>query len=113
MRATVGPDLGPTVTDAAGAALVRSTVGDLFGADRYEELTQPEMISEDFSLFLERTGGAFILVGAAVADPPQSLPTNHSPQAEFDDGVIPDMAGLLAELAIRRLRAAAHNGTTF
>lgn len=103
LRATVGPDLGPTVTDAAGATLVRSTVADLFGADRYEELIQPEMISEDFSLFLERTGGAFVLVGAAIADPPQLLPTNHSPQARFDDSVVPDMARLLAELAVRRL----------
>jgi hippurate hydrolase len=108
--ASVGPSLGPTVTDSEGAALVRQTVADLFGVDQYEELTQPEMISEDFSLFLERTGGAFVLVGAAVANPPHLLPTNHSPEARYDDAVVPKIGNLLAELAVRRLRAACENG---
>ncbi|SEE68705.1 M20 metallopeptidase family protein [Jiangella alba] len=110
LRAEVGPDLGPTVTGAEGAALVRSTVTTLFGAGRYDELVVPEMISEDFSLFLEETGGAFVLVGAAVGDVSQPLPTNHSPEARFDDSVVPDMSSLLAELAIARLHAAT-NGT--
>jgi hippurate hydrolase len=110
LRAEAGPDLPPTVTDAEGAALVRETVTDLYGADRYHELVVPEMISEDFALFLEATGGAFVLVGAAVGDRSHPLPTNHSPEARFDDSVVPDMSNLLAELAIRRLQAAT-NGT--
>jgi amidohydrolase len=105
LKSVVGPDLGATISDAAGAELVRGTVCDLYGAQHYEELVHPEMISEDFSLFLERTGGAFVLVGAAVGTPAQSLPTNHSAQARFDDSVVPKMSHLLAELAIRRLRA--------
>jgi hippurate hydrolase len=96
-------DLAPTVSDRAGAELVRRTVTDLYGPDRHRDLVVPEMISEDFSLFLEETGGAFILVGAAVGDPPQLLPSNHSARARFDDGILPDVAGLLAELAIRTL----------
>jgi amidohydrolase len=108
-RTEVGPDLGPTVTDRDGADLVRRTVTDLYGADSFEELSYPEMISEDFSLFLERTGGAFMLVGAAVSNPPQALPTNHSPQARFDDSVVPKVGHLLTELAIRRLQAALEN----
>ncbi|WP_157988058.1 M20 metallopeptidase family protein [Jiangella endophytica] len=110
LRAEVGPDLGPTVTDAEGAALVRRTVAQLHGAARYRDLVVPEMISEDFSLFLDETGGAFVLVGAAVGDQSQPLPTNHSPEARFDDSVVPDMSSLLAELAIGRLNAAT-NGT--
>jgi hippurate hydrolase len=110
LRATVGPDLGPTVADADGAALVRRTVADLYGADRYRELHVPEMISEDFSLFLEETGGAFVLVGAAVPGQPHPLPTNHSPEARFDDSVVPDVTSLLAEIAIRRLQVET-NGT--
>jgi hippurate hydrolase len=106
----VGPDLGPTVTDADGAALVRSTVTDLYGAERYRELVVPEMISEDFSLFLEETGGGFVLVGAAPGEP-QSQPTNHSPEARFDDSVVPEVTSLLTELAIRQLNSAT-NGTT-
>lgn len=96
-------DLPPTVSDRAGAELVRQTVTDLYGPDRHRDLIVPEMISEDFSLFLEETGGAFILVGAAVDDPPHLLPSNHSARAQFDDGILPDVAGLLAELAIRTL----------
>ena len=111
LRAEVGPDLGPTVTDADGAALVRSTVTDLYGAERYRELAVPEMISEDFSLFLEETGGAFVLVGAAMPGEPQTQPTNHSPEARFDDSVVPEVTSLLAELAIRQLNSAT-NGTT-
>jgi amidohydrolase len=111
LRADVGPDLGPTVTDADGAAIVRRTATELFGADRYRELAVPEMISEDFSLFLEETGGAFVLVGAAMPGPPHSLATNHSPEARFDDSVVPEVSSLLAELAIRQLNSAT-NGTT-
>ncbi|WP_283137189.1 M20 metallopeptidase family protein [Rhizohabitans arisaemae] len=103
--AEAGPDLGPTVSDKEGADLVRGTVTDLFGAGRHKEPALPEMISEDFSLFLEETGGAFVLVGAAVADPPHLLPTNHSAEARFDDSVVPDISRLLAELAVRRLNA--------
>jgi hippurate hydrolase len=103
VRNTLGPALGPTVSDPAGADLVRQTVVDLLGAEHYEELSQPEMISEDFSLFLERTGGAFVLVGAAEGDGGPGLATNHSPQARFDDSVVPRMANLFAELAVRKL----------
>lgn len=110
LHAEVGADLGPTVTDADGAALVRNTVVDRFGPARFRELLVPEMIAEDFSLFLDETGGAFVLVGAAV-DPAAAQPTNHSPEARFDDSVVPDVARLLAELAIRRLNLAA-SGTT-
>ncbi|MFI6289100.1 M20 family metallopeptidase [Streptomyces sp. NPDC051018] len=112
MTSEVGPDLGPTVSDREGAALVRETVADLYGDGRYRELTVPEMISEDFSLFLEETGGAFVLVGAAVAGSPHPPATNHSSRARFDDAVVPDVANLLAELAVRRLNIASKtNGT--
>jgi amidohydrolase len=105
----VGPEVGPTISDKEGADLVRHTVTDLYGADSYQDLIHPEMISEDFSLFLEQTGGAFVLVGAAVDRPPHLLPTNHSPEAQFDDSVVPNTAHLLAELAIRRLQAEGKN----
>jgi hippurate hydrolase len=111
LRAHVGPDLGPTIADAEGADLVRTTVTDLYGAERYRELAVPEMISEDFSLFLEETGGAFVLVGAAMPGIPDRLPTNHSPDARFDDSVVPDVTSLLTEVAIRRLNSEM-NGTT-
>lgn len=105
LTSAVKVDVGATVSDAVGAELVRSTVVDLFGAESYQELRLPEMISEDFSLFLQETGGAFALVGAAIAEPAPEQPTNHSPKARFDDSVVPRTATLLAELAVRRLAA--------
>jgi hypothetical protein len=49
-------------------------------------------------------------VGAAPGEP-QSQPTNHSPEARFDDSVVPEVTSLLTELAIRQLNSAT-NGTT-
>jgi amidohydrolase len=113
IKPDVKVDLAPTVSDADSAELVRQAVTDLYGAERYRDLVVPEMISEDFSLFLEQTGGAFVLVGAAVEEQPHLLPSNHSARARFDDAVVPDIAGLLAEVAIRRLRqASTTNGAT-
>ncbi|WP_158303130.1 M20 metallopeptidase family protein [Prauserella endophytica] len=110
LRAKVGPDLGPTVSDANGAALARSTARELFSVERYRDLVVPEMLSEDFSLLLEETGGAFVLVGAAMGSDPDTLPTNHSPDVRFDDSVVPDVASLLTELAIRQLNTTTNAG---
>ncbi len=97
-------DLPATVSDAAGAELVERVVADLFGTQSYHAMASPEMISEDFSLFLEQTGGAFVLVGAAVGDGPyEELPSNHSADVRFDDAVVGRIATFLSELAIRRL----------
>jgi amidohydrolase len=106
VEATVTIVLPPTVSDAASVELVQGVVGDLFGPGTYHPMAFPEMISEDFSLFLEATGGAFALVGAADGEPPyEELPTNHSPDVRFDDAVVPKIARFLSELAIRRLAA--------
>lgn len=110
VKALIGPELGPTVSDKDGAALVEESVRRLFGPERYEELKVPEMISEDFTLFLQRTGGAFVLVGAADGAGTSRIPTNHSAEARFDDAVVPDMASLLVKLAIARLQAHENGG---
>lgn len=99
-----GPLMPPTVSDADAAALVETVVTDIVGADRFRPLAHPEMIAEDFSLFLEATGGAFLFVGASTGD--QHPAANHSARATFDDSVVPDAARVLAELAIRRLAEA-------
>lgn len=101
-------ELPSTISDRDGVALVEDVVADLFGSESYTPMGFPEMISEDFSLFLDRTGGAFALVGAAVGEPPyDQLPANHSPRVRFDDGVVPKIAAFLAELAVRRLEQGA------
>ena len=69
-------------------------------------MPDPVTGSEDFSFVLEQVPGAFLMLGACPpgADP-ATAPFNHSPEAVFDDAVLADGTALLAELALRRLRA--------
>jgi hippurate hydrolase len=93
-----------TVNDAAEAEFVADTITDLYGADRYVWMPNPEPGSEDFSYVLAEVPGAFVFLGAC---PPEvdhtTAPANHAAQACFDDAVLADGAELLAELALRRL----------
>ncbi|MDR8413352.1 M20 family metallopeptidase [Nonomuraea sp. 3-1Str] len=97
-----------TVNDADEAGFAERTAGELFGPGRFFVTPQPVMGSEDFSYVLERVPGAFLFLGACPADlDPAAAPYNHSPEARFDDAVVPDGAALLATLACDRLTAAA------
>jgi hippurate hydrolase len=97
------PGYPVTVNDDTEAAFVAETVREVFGPDRYHHETTPEAPSEDFSFVLNNVPGAYLFLGACDAEDPESAPSNHSPQAVFDDSVVPDGAALLAELAVRRL----------
>lgn len=91
-----------TANDADAVAFVRGVVEDLYGADAYRELPEPEPGSEDFSEVLQRVPGAYVLLGAVPEGvDPDEAPVNHSPQAVFDDAVVPRAAQVLAELALR------------
>ncbi|GGV30263.1 amidohydrolase [Actinomadura cremea] len=93
-----------TVNDGAEAAFAMDTARELFGDGRAVEAPRPMAGSEDFSFVLQRVPGAFLGLGACPADrDPATAPMNHSPQAAYDDAVLPDAAALLAELAVRRL----------
>jgi hippurate hydrolase len=92
-----------TVNDEVEHAFLAQTVGDLFGAQRFQRLDSPVLASEDFSRVLAAVPGAYVFLGACVNDQPSSAAYNHSPQAAFDDSVLVDAAALLAELATRRL----------
>jgi hippurate hydrolase len=92
-----------TVNHESGHAFVADTVREVFGEERFEELPNPMTGSEDFSRVLAKVPGAFVFLGASSADDPTTAPGNHSPLAEFDDGVLADGAALLAELATRQL----------
>ncbi|MFD9946663.1 M20 family metallopeptidase [Nonomuraea sp. NPDC059023] len=93
-----------TVNNASEAEFAGQTVEELFGPGRFFVSPQPVMGSEDFSYVLEQVPGAFIFLGACPADrDPASAPYNHSPEAAFDDAVLPDGAALYAALAHLRL----------
>ena len=93
-----------TVNDPAEFAFAKDTIVDLFGADRWADMPDPEAGGEDFSYVLQEVPGAYVFLGACPTDNPASGEDNHSPRADFDDSVLPDAAALLAELALRRCR---------
>lgn len=94
----------PTVNDDAEAAFALETAHALFGAQCGFVAPVPAAGSEDFSFVLREVPGAMLLLGAAPAESdPGTAPANHSPDARFDDAVLPRQAALLAELALRRL----------
>ena len=70
-------------------------------------MPQPKTGAEDMSYVLERVPGAYLMLGTCPPDlDPATAPLNHAPEARHDDALVPDGAVLLAELALRRLRAA-------
>ncbi|WP_415937167.1 M20 metallopeptidase family protein [Streptomyces sp. 039-1] len=93
-----------TVNPADQAAFALDTARALFGPHRVFEAPRPVSGSEDFSFVLDQVPGAFLAVGACPPDrDPATAPVNHSPQAVYDDRVLPDQALLLATLAVRAL----------
>ncbi|MEU3897184.1 M20/M25/M40 family metallo-hydrolase [Streptomyces sp. NPDC045251] len=97
-----------TVNDPAETAFATAVAADLLGPDRSLTAPRPISGSEDFSLVLQEVPGAFLGAGACPAGrDPATAPTNHSPHAVHDDGVLPAAAALLAGVAARRLERAA------
>jgi metal-dependent amidase/aminoacylase/carboxypeptidase family protein len=94
-----------TVNDAAEHERGRQAVADLFGADRFSLMPEPQLGSEDMSFVLDRVPGTYFNISACPDDDFDAAPDNHSPRAAFDDSVLPDCAAWLAEMALRRLRA--------
>jgi hippurate hydrolase len=93
-----------TVNHAVEAEFAAARVTELFGADRLMRLPAPLAVAEDFSFILNEVPGAFLFLGACPPDrDPATAPFNHSPDAAFDDNVLPSGAALLADLALRRL----------
>jgi hippurate hydrolase len=90
-----------TVNNATAVDTVQRTVGELFGEERFERMPNPLAGAEDFSRVLERVPGAMVFLGAAIEGrDAETAPSNHSPEAAFDDSVLPDGAALLAQLAL-------------
>ncbi|MFG1997422.1 M20 family metallopeptidase [Actinoplanes sp. NPDC048988] len=92
-----------TVNDATEYEFAAGVVRDVLGADRFDPLEAPVAAAEDFSRVLNEVPGCFLFLGAAAADDPATAPSNHSPQAVFDDSVLADASFVLAELARRAL----------
>lgn len=96
-------DYPVTVTDEGESERVRRVVTEHFGADRFTELAQPAMGSEDFAFVLEQVPGAYLMLGALPDDVAPGSTYPHSPDVRFDDAVLTDQAAALAMLAWDRL----------
>jgi hippurate hydrolase len=92
-----------TVNDEAEFEHARDTVLDLFGPDRWVDMANPELGSEDMAVVLEHVPGAYLNLSACATGDPEMADDNHSPRAAFDDSVLADGAAFLAEVALRRL----------
>ena len=93
-----------TVNDGAAFEFAERTVREVLGQDAFITTSYPITGSEDFSYVLEQIPGAFLMVGACTPGiDPGTAPYNHSPEAVFDDAILPDGTALYAELALRTL----------
>ncbi|QMU75588.1 amidohydrolase [Streptacidiphilus sp. PB12-B1b] len=96
-----------TVNDHREAAFAAGTAVALLGADRYVEMPHAVAGAEDFAVIGALVPSAYLMLGACPADrDPFTSPYNHSPEAAYDDAVLPDAAALLAALALGRLHRA-------
>ncbi|MFD9692815.1 M20 family metallopeptidase [Kitasatospora sp. NPDC059088] len=105
VTAEVEPGYPVTVNDPGETEFASGLAARLFGSGRFLEMPQPIAGSEDFGVLGELVPSAYLLLGAVPDDgrDPFTAPYNHSPEAEFDDGVLGDGAALLAGLALGRL----------
>ena len=101
----VATELYPvTVNSAEEVNGFASVVNEVHGDGKFIELPNPVTGSEDFSRVLDRVPGTMAFLGACPADRDlMTAPYNHSPEAAFDDAVLPDGAAVYAEWALHRL----------
>ena len=90
-----------TVNDPDFAELALSAAADALGSENSRRLESPRMPSEDFSFFLEKTPGAFAILGAR---PPDKEPApSHSPLSDIDEKVLVAGAKTHAAVALKYL----------
>src|SRR3954452_19154820 len=96
-----------TVNSAAEVETFTSVVNAVHGDGKFIELPNPLTGSEDFSRVLDKVPGTMAFLGACMPDRNlMTAPYNHSPEAAFDDAVLPDGAAVYAEWALHRLGTA-------
>ncbi len=96
------PGYDPVINDPAMTELVRQVGADLLGEQGVEE-GPLEMGGEDFSYFAQKAPGCFFWLGGAFPGEPKRL--HHHPRFDVDERCLPLGAALLAEVAMRYLRA--------
>jgi amidohydrolase len=85
-----------TVNDPEFTEMAMSAVEAVLGSDKVHRLERPRMPSEDFSFFLEKTPGAFAILGARPGDKEPAPP--HSARCDIDEAALE--AGVKAHAAV-------------
>ncbi len=88
----------PTINSDAEHKFVLTTAAKKYGKANAIELTQPVLVSEDFSYYLQKVPGCFYFLGTG--NPTTQL---HSPNYDFNDAVLPRAIDMFYTLAIQYL----------
>jgi hippurate hydrolase len=91
----------PLINDAHETVVLADAAAALVGDGNVDRTKPPGMGSEDFSFMMEKVPGAYIQVGNG---PSAQL---HNPAYNFNDATTPYGAGVLVEVATKRLASLA------
>ena len=87
-----------TTNDTHATELAKDVVTEMLGPENVVEVQEPCMGGEDFSYFLERIPGSFIMLGVGDAYPP------HNESFDFNDESIPVGIRIMSGIALEFLR---------
>lgn len=95
-------DYPALINDPAEVAVALAAAADIVGLDRVDGGFPPIMAGEDFAFMLERTAGAFMLIGNGFAEDGSIRPV-HSPHFDFNDAILTVGAAYWANLVKTKL----------
>jgi amidohydrolase len=87
--------------DQLMAALAIKAAEGVVGKEKVISLNRPLMVSEDFSYFLQRVPGCFVLLGTG--EEGFNAPLHH-PGFDFNEDILPLGAEIMAAIAVTRLK---------
>ena len=93
----------PIINDERIVALIKQVAADLLGAEQIKP-GEKGMGAEDFSVFTSMAPGAMFRLGCLIEGDERR---GHNPLFDLDEGCLPIGAAILAEAALRVLRAGA------
>ncbi|WP_026581422.1 M20 metallopeptidase family protein [Bacillus sp. J33] len=79
------------------AKYMLDTARKIFGQE-HTGLMKPNMVGEDFAYYLKEIPGAFCFIGAG--NPKNPVYPHHHPRFEIDEGVLPEAANWIYQLAM-------------
>jgi len=92
------------INDPQVAAAVKRAAQTLLPEDKLDETGRFTMGAEDFAFYLQKVPGAFFFVGSTNAEK-GLVYGHHHPKFDFDEGVLPRAAALMAAAAIELLKS--------